>query len=88
MMNGQDTMNRVIDISAACGLMLEAILDNEGISKSELARRAHCSASTVANFLEGKNVTVDTLCRLVMALDMSPDVMLGEALKIAQYTAP
>jgi plasmid maintenance system antidote protein VapI len=49
---------------------LSSLMEAQGVSKSELARRLHCQPAFITKLLSGQNnFTIETMVRIAIALD-------------------
>lgn len=70
---------RLIDDKTEIGNRLLKARKNAGFTQSEVAEKASISERTYADIERGtKNMRVDTLCRICIALNITPDYLLAD----------
>ncbi len=64
-----ETIN-IKDVKAHVSTLVKLLRKKQGISRNELAERLDLSRITIQNLESGKNVTVDTLCKVLQHFDL------------------
>lgn len=65
---------------------LHALMESQGVTRAELARRVHVSPAYITKVFRGTvNLTLESMCKLTLALNASPRVHVAPIDKLTRW---